>query len=524
MPTYRITAPDGKTLRVEAPEGATQEQVLAFVQQNYKPSTYNAEEENKKFDPVTDMSTPERVLAGIGKGMTDYGRGVGQWLGLVSRDDVAEARRLDAPLTNTTAGAVGSFIGTAAPVALTAMIPGANTVGGAASIGALAGAAMPSESTTETLANIGIGGIAGAGGQKLANKVGQFVSAPQKPALTQGQQQALQAGKAVGMRPTPGQASGSKTLQKFEAALEANPMTSRGFDAIREQNSRALGRAAAKAIGEQGDELSAPVLQAAEQRLGSVFQSVADKTPVPLNTQSTKLAQLIQDTEGLIGGNASLMDNQLVQRLSDFMSRPDVTREQLRGLSSKMGKAAKNAMTSQAGDRELGKALFQAKELVDDAVEQSLPAAQRAAFAEARGQYRNLMSLLARHNIVNPSSGDISGRNLANALMAKDRGGFTMGRNTSDLYNAARFYQAFPSVVGNSGTATRSLGPADYLASLPTAMLTKAYLSEPVVAAAQGAAGGAGTLARLIAPPVGVAARPVVSVPGALTLAELMKQ
>lgn len=36
MATYVVTAPDGKEYEVNAPEGATQEQVLAYVQQNYK--------------------------------------------------------------------------------------------------------------------------------------------------------------------------------------------------------------------------------------------------------------------------------------------------------------------------------------------------------------------------------------------------------------------------------------------------------------------------------------------------------
>ena len=35
MATYVVTAPDGKEYEVNAPEGATQEHVLAFVQQNY---------------------------------------------------------------------------------------------------------------------------------------------------------------------------------------------------------------------------------------------------------------------------------------------------------------------------------------------------------------------------------------------------------------------------------------------------------------------------------------------------------
>ena len=39
MPTYEITSPDGRRFQVTAPEGATQDQVLAYAQQNYsKPS------------------------------------------------------------------------------------------------------------------------------------------------------------------------------------------------------------------------------------------------------------------------------------------------------------------------------------------------------------------------------------------------------------------------------------------------------------------------------------------------------
>ena len=35
MPTYKVTAPDGRTYRVTAPPGASQEQVFAFAKQNY---------------------------------------------------------------------------------------------------------------------------------------------------------------------------------------------------------------------------------------------------------------------------------------------------------------------------------------------------------------------------------------------------------------------------------------------------------------------------------------------------------
>ena len=35
MPKFRITSPDGQTYEITAPEGATQEQVLAYAQQHH---------------------------------------------------------------------------------------------------------------------------------------------------------------------------------------------------------------------------------------------------------------------------------------------------------------------------------------------------------------------------------------------------------------------------------------------------------------------------------------------------------
>ena len=35
MPTYVVTAPDGKEYEISAPEGASQEEVLAYARKNY---------------------------------------------------------------------------------------------------------------------------------------------------------------------------------------------------------------------------------------------------------------------------------------------------------------------------------------------------------------------------------------------------------------------------------------------------------------------------------------------------------
>src|SRR4249919_2767601 len=38
MAKYRITAPDGNTYEINAPDDATEDQVMAYAQQNYKPA------------------------------------------------------------------------------------------------------------------------------------------------------------------------------------------------------------------------------------------------------------------------------------------------------------------------------------------------------------------------------------------------------------------------------------------------------------------------------------------------------
>ena len=477
-------------------------------------------------DPTEGMSGLQLGLAGVGKAMTDVGRGVGQLVGLVSRDDIAESRKRDEALMKTTAGTVGNITGNIAMLAPAALIPGAATVAGSSAIGGAYGLLQPSVSTGEAVANVGLGAVGGAAGQKLANTIGAVANRAGS-ATTQSQQALLNSGQRLGMRVTPGKASGSAALQKVEAAMESNPMTSAGFDSIKETNQRALNRAAAKAIGEKSDELSTPVLARAESRIGAVFDSVKDKTPVQLDPVSVgaRLKQISQDSEGMLMGNADLASNGLWRRLDDFVNnKGGATREQLRQLSSNLGKAGKQNMTSPNGDRALGEALFSAQEVVEDAIQSTLSKSQAAAYSTARDQYRNLMNLTARTTTVNPSSGNVSGRNLAGTLMQKDRGGFTMGRNTTDLYDAARFVQAFPEIVGNSGTATRAMGPADYLAGVPGNLLARAYLSRPVAQAAGAGAGAGGTAARIMNNPLSRLLAQPVGTTNALQLGNWLQQ
>lgn len=137
-----------------------------------------------KYDPTEGMSTSEKFLAGVGKAMTDAGRGVGQMVGLVSQDEINEAKALDKPLMNTTAGTVGNVVGNIATLAPTMLVPGANTVRGAALINGLAGGVLTPGSVEDRAQAAGfgaLGGAAGVGAAKLIAGTGKAVSAAAAP-------------------------------------------------------------------------------------------------------------------------------------------------------------------------------------------------------------------------------------------------------------------------------------------------------------------------------------------------------
>lgn len=121
--------------------------------------------------PVSDSAT-QNFLAGAGKATVDLGRGGGQWLGLTSRQDVANARERDAALMNTKAGIAGNITGNVVDSVPAALIPGAGTLAGAAGIGAGLGLMQPSASTGETLQNAGMGAASGPGGLLLGRAAG----------------------------------------------------------------------------------------------------------------------------------------------------------------------------------------------------------------------------------------------------------------------------------------------------------------------------------------------------------------
>lgn len=130
----------------------------------------------RPFGIDTGLTMPEgasNFMAGMGKAFVDLGRGAGQLVGSVSRKDIEEARKIDAPLMETTGGTVGNIAGNVAAMIPTAFIPGANTLAGAGVIGATTALLQPSTSTGETVGNVILGGASG----PVANAAGRAIGA-----------------------------------------------------------------------------------------------------------------------------------------------------------------------------------------------------------------------------------------------------------------------------------------------------------------------------------------------------------
>lgn len=589
MPIYEVEQ-GGKTYEVDAPSPEALQRLLGQTLEQRNPEEYDASspEYQAKYGPLAGSGNFQNFRAGYGKGAVDLGRGLGQLVGLgPSREEYDAIKAQDVPLMSTKAGIGGNITGAVGTALPTMFIPGVNTYTGAGVAGAALGAAQPVGTKDSRLVNTGLGAVGGVTGKYVGGKIGDWAARSNRPAmssearaaadaaadaraavsagqagaqntvsgeflaslkgggsgfgsvgddasaaLTRSQQQLLGRGKELGMKFTPGQATGSRALQQMEAKLESQPMTSGPFFALKDANQKALNREVAASFGEAADTVDDVVLNRAMTRLGNVFEAAKDDIARPIEPQRflSFYANMQDEVRGITKGFES---HDLVQDLVKLANTGAATGKQLQPLTSKLGKAAYKEMTQQSGDRELGLALYQVKDFVDDLLQSGMDAKQAAKFGQARGQYRNLINVLSRTNIVNPSSGNVQGRALAQMLQQRDRAGFTLGRNRTGMYDAARVAQAFPPIVGDSGTATRSMvtNPLEMMMRAPFNLASRAYVSSPSVnlatgvsAASRAAGNAAGPMARNLFGTVPYYAPFVLPGASAATLPPLLSQ
>ncbi len=110
MKVFEVELDDGRRYHLQVDDGASDAEIEAEIEllkARTAPST----------DPTQSMSGPDLFLAGIGRGMVNTARQVGNMVGLVEDETLEQAREIDRPLMETGAGQAGSFVGELAATA-----------------------------------------------------------------------------------------------------------------------------------------------------------------------------------------------------------------------------------------------------------------------------------------------------------------------------------------------------------------------------------------------------------------------
>ena len=178
-----ITSDFGSTQKVVRQRDGT----LALVDHKQSQSAvdlvhqqYNADLKRPKA--TDDMTGGEKFLAGVGHGMVQIPRGIGQLTGIYDQKEIDDMKRQDADLMATGAGGLGSFTGqVAVGAALPLKVPAINNpIINRAVTGAAYGAVQPTASDESRLANTLVGSAAGVALPPMIGATGRTIKSGAK--------------------------------------------------------------------------------------------------------------------------------------------------------------------------------------------------------------------------------------------------------------------------------------------------------------------------------------------------------
>lgn len=496
MPTYVVTAPDGREYEVDAPDGATQEQVLSYAQQNYQqpqddiptlpavqaelpdPSEGGGSLQIAGFDtgiPLSQGTT--RGLAGFGKALVDTGRGLKQagtdaaryfveeGLGMEApglraslasqQADIDAARERDAPLMQTGAGLGGNVAGYATTLlgpgaglrgtqAARALLP--QTIAGNAAQGAALGALQPVESGDSRAGNAGLGGLFGAGGATVAKAVGALGTRAAE-AVPEHVRAIYEAAKARGIELTPAQLSDSRFMRWAQSMLRSVPFT--GSQARYANQVGDFTRAVSKEIGEDTDRITPEVYAAAKGRIGGEFNRLTARNDLVVDTGlAGKLAAIQREASQYGGQETQQAVGSALKRLFDQAQGSAIPGRVYQSIDSQLGN-----LTKQGGEK--AHYLGQIRTALREGMDASVSPGDQAAWQAARGQYRDLKTI--RDLVAKSEDGRISPAALSGRITANNAGKESQaaGRR-GGLGELARIGQRMKEPP-SSGTAERGL-------------------------------------------------------------------
>lgn len=378
MPTYVITAPDGKELEISAPEGATQEQVLAYAQANYKS---NAEAPSSGFlmglkDPI---SGGAQLLPKGLEAITSLG---GLAPNIVSKFFGSEAKRVDEMVKAEEAAyqakrqAEGSTGTDWARIAGNVVNP-ANIAAGvrgaqAAQLLGATGRALPAAAaglsqaalspvtegqyTEEKLKQLGTGAALGVVGEAVA----QGLAKAANPLVSKAEQTMRE----LGITPTPGQTIGG-AFKKAEDFAQNLPLVGEQVRNAREKVLFDFNKGIInKALSKIDDKLPENVIGRdavayASEQVSNKYDDVLSKMKFDLNFKTTSNVLKVLDEANLPSEAqrkeaVDILNNVVLNKFQGA----SLTGQEYKGVESDLRKeVSKYLNSSVASDRNIGEAL-----------------------------------------------------------------------------------------------------------------------------------------------------------------------
>lgn len=441
-------------------------------------------------DPTNGMGTIARAVAGYGSALPTMLQGVGQHIGqilgptataalhLPTQADVDETSRLNAPLRATTAGKVGSVLGTVAASVPAAYIPGAGSAVGAAAVGAGLGAIAPTATGDSSrveipfthigadvgspvLANALMGAGLGAAGVGAGKAVGMTANkllsaSAADTAANAGKLGAIQSARDAGYVLPPTDINPSP-INSLAEGLSGKIKTQQ---AASFKNQPVTNSLAAKALGLPENTVITPeVLGNIRKTAGQAYEAVRGAGDVTasapfqqaLDTIGGKYQGASASFPGLVRSDVPDMISALKQPVFNASDAVDAI-SVLRGKSDQAFKT---------GDTDLGKAAKDSADALESELGRHMTdtgqdPAMIDAFRNARKQIAQTYSV---QGALNPANGDVSAKLLAKQL--------AKGKPLSgDLKTIAQSASAFPESMQALTRDPGAVSPLDYLAAI----------------------------------------------------------
>lgn len=499
-----VELPDGTV--VEFPEGtddatitrALSSQAAPWRAQGRKKSPLEMayEDSRKTIDPTEGETWGTNAAAGFGRSYYESARGIGQLTGALSDEDIAEARRLDAPLANNDAAKWGNMLGFATqlvgPGSAASLLKGGlawanapraanvagavqkgflpTTVKGATAQGAALGAMQPATSGGERLGNV----AAGAGGAFVGAKAGNALaglSRADAPAVAPQRAQAITEARQAGYVLPPSEMRPGGLVGMLEGASGKQQIGQHASA----KNQKVTNSLARKALGLPDDvKLNVETLSAIRKQAGQAYDAVA----------SAGMVQTDAAYQAALKGIAAKADQ--AAKAFPKANRP-VIAEAVAGLDVPAFDAAggvaqigilrdKADIAYRAGDKAMGKAYSDASKALEDLMERHLEASgQPELLAGFRSARQTIAKTYTVQKALNDETGDVSAQALA-AILKKGK------PITGELKTAAKAGSAFKDATQALKTPPRMFSPWD----LGAAGVGAGSMNGPLLAAVAG--------------------------------------